>query len=94
MLKINRQFTDERWSKYRCVTCLDWSEIHPELLAASYFYNEVQNDPDGIVLIWNLKYKKDTPEFVFNGPVSVSLHFSVTKLTEFVAELGYIDLFR
>lgn len=24
-LSLNRQFTDERWSKHRVVTCLDWS---------------------------------------------------------------------
>lgn len=24
-LSLNRQFMDERWSKHRVVTCLDWS---------------------------------------------------------------------
>lgn len=24
-LSLNRQFVDERWSKHRVVTCLDWS---------------------------------------------------------------------
>ena len=24
-LFLNRQFVDERWSKHRVVTCLDWS---------------------------------------------------------------------
>lgn len=24
-LSLNRQFTDEHWSKHRVVTCLDWS---------------------------------------------------------------------
>lgn len=24
-LSLTRQFTDERWSKHRVVTCLDWS---------------------------------------------------------------------
>ncbi|CAM9136091.1 unnamed protein product [Lampetra planeri] len=33
-LVVNRQFADERWSKNRVVTCLDWSPQYPELLVA------------------------------------------------------------
>ncbi|UYV83841.1 DYNC1I2, partial [Cordylochernes scorpioides] len=40
----------------------------PELLAASYNNNEESpNDPDGICLIWNMKFKKSTPEFIFHS---------------------------
>lgn len=66
-LKLNRVFYDERWSKHRTNTSLDWSKQHPELLLASYNSNEDSpHDPDGVALIWNMKYKKTTPEYVFH----------------------------
>ncbi|XP_014771177.1 cytoplasmic dynein 1 intermediate chain 2 isoform X31 [Octopus bimaculoides] len=66
-LKLNRYFFDERWSKHRTITSLDWSTQHPELLVASYNTNEESpHDPDGVVLVWNSKFKKDTPEFIFH----------------------------
>ncbi|KAK2839786.1 hypothetical protein Q5P01_013526 [Channa striata] len=66
-LSLNRQFMDERWSKHRVVTCLDWSPQYPELLVASYNNNEeAPHEPDGVALVWNLKYKKATPEYVFH----------------------------
>ncbi|XP_052414796.1 dynein, cytoplasmic 1, intermediate chain 2a isoform X1 [Carassius gibelio] len=66
-LSLNRQFADERWSKHRVVTCLDWSPQYPELLAASYSSNEdAPHEPDGVALVWNMKYKKTTPEYVFH----------------------------
>ncbi|KAK1903210.1 Dynein cytoplasmic 1 intermediate chain 2a [Dissostichus eleginoides] len=61
------QFMDERWSKHRVVTCLDWSLQYPELLLASYNNNEeAPHEPDGVALVWNMKYKKATPEYVFH----------------------------
>ena len=24
-LALNRRFVDDRWSKHRCITCMDWS---------------------------------------------------------------------
>ncbi|MCJ8729217.1 hypothetical protein PDJAM_G00103550 [Pangasius djambal] len=66
-LSLNRQFTDERWSKHRVVTCLDWSPQYPELLVASYSSNEeAPHEPDGVALVWNMKYKKTTAEYVFH----------------------------
>ncbi|XP_061179383.1 cytoplasmic dynein 1 intermediate chain 2-like isoform X4 [Saccostrea echinata] len=66
-LKLQRNFFDERWSKHRTVTSLDWSKQHPELLVASYNANEDSpNDPDGVTLIWNSRFKKTTPEYVFH----------------------------
>ncbi|XP_016339340.1 cytoplasmic dynein 1 intermediate chain 2-like isoform X1 [Sinocyclocheilus anshuiensis] len=66
-LSLNRQFADERWSKHRVVTCLDWSPQYPELLVASYSSNEdAPHEPDGVTLVWNMKYKKTTPEYVFH----------------------------
>ncbi|XP_037390986.1 dynein, cytoplasmic 1, intermediate chain 2a isoform X3 [Pygocentrus nattereri] len=66
-LSLNRQFMDERWSRHRVVTCLDWSSQYPELLVASYSSNEeAPHEPDGVALVWNMKYKKTTPEYVFH----------------------------
>ncbi|XP_034153539.1 cytoplasmic dynein 1 intermediate chain 2 isoform X3 [Esox lucius] len=66
-LFLNRQFMDECWSKHRVVTCLDWSPQYPELLVASYNNNEeAPHEPDGVALVWNMKYKKTTPEYVFH----------------------------
>lgn len=66
-LSLNRYFYDERWSRLRTVTDLDWSPQFPELLLASYNNNEESpNDPDGVVLVWNTKFKKTTPEYIFH----------------------------
>ncbi|XP_069562155.1 cytoplasmic dynein 1 intermediate chain 2-like isoform X3 [Brachyistius frenatus] len=66
-LFLNRQFADERWTKNRVVTCLDWSPQYPELLVASYNNNEdAPHEPDGVALVWNMKYKKGTPEYIFH----------------------------
>ncbi|XP_073942580.1 cytoplasmic dynein 1 intermediate chain short wing isoform X16 [Choristoneura fumiferana] len=66
-LSLVRTFYDERWSRGRCVTCLDWSSAHPELLLASYHNSDdAPHDPDGVCLVWNTKFKKTTPEDVFH----------------------------
>lgn len=88
-IHLNRVFYDERWSRNRCVTCMDWSPQFPELLVASYHNNEVclqistiqdlisnffkffisqdsPHDPDGVCLVWNTRFKKSTPEYIFH----------------------------
>uniref|UniRef100_A0AAY4AV65 Cytoplasmic dynein 1 intermediate chain 1-like n=1 Tax=Denticeps clupeoides TaxID=299321 RepID=A0AAY4AV65_9TELE len=71
-LSFNRLFYDEHWSKHRVVTCLDWSPQYSELLVASYNSNEdAPHEPDGVVLVWNMKFKKTTPEYVFHCQSSV-----------------------
>ncbi|XP_064788309.1 cytoplasmic dynein 1 intermediate chain 2-like isoform X9 [Oncorhynchus masou masou] len=66
-MSLNRAFSDERWSKNRVVTCLDWSPQYPELLVASYNNNEdAPHEPDGVALVWNMKFKKTTPEYTFH----------------------------
>ncbi|CAH2008690.1 unnamed protein product [Acanthoscelides obtectus] len=66
-ISFARKFFDERWSKNRKVTSLDWSPQFPELLLAAYNDNEeAPNDPDGVVLVWNNKFKKNTPEYIFH----------------------------
>uniref|UniRef100_A0A674A4V9 Dynein cytoplasmic 1 intermediate chain 2 n=1 Tax=Salmo trutta TaxID=8032 RepID=A0A674A4V9_SALTR len=40
---------------------------YPELLVASYNNNEeAPHEPDGVALVWNMKYKKTTPEYTFH----------------------------
>eukprot|EP00795_Rhopilema_esculentum_P013907 gene13907-4859_t len=71
-LSLNRKFYDERWSKHRCVTCMDWSSQYPELLVSSYNENEsAPQDPDGVALVWNMKYNKTSPEYVFHNQSAV-----------------------
>lgn len=66
-LSLNTIFMDEKWSKNRCVTGFDWSAQYPELLLASYFTNEqAPSDPDGTLLVWNMKFKNSSPEYIFH----------------------------
>ncbi|XP_031441558.1 cytoplasmic dynein 1 intermediate chain 1 isoform X3 [Clupea harengus] len=77
-LSFSRLFYDERWSKHRVVTCLDWSPQFQELMVASYNNNDdAPHEPDGVALVWNMKFKKSTPEYVFHcqSPV-VSVGFA------------------
>ncbi|XP_013998320.1 cytoplasmic dynein 1 intermediate chain 1 isoform X8 [Salmo salar] len=77
-LALSRLFYDEHWSKHRVITCLDWSPQYPELLVASYNNNEdAPHEPDGVALVWNMKFNKNTPEYVFHcqSPV-VSVGFA------------------
>lgn len=46
---------------------MDWSTHFPELLLSSYHNNEESpNEPDGVVMVWNTKFKKQTAEDVFH----------------------------
>ncbi|XP_046846120.1 cytoplasmic dynein 1 intermediate chain 2-like [Xenia sp. Carnegie-2017] len=66
-IAVNREFYDEKWSRNRVVTSLDWSTQYPELLVSSYYKNEdAPREPDGVALIWNINYKKTTPEYIFH----------------------------
>ncbi|CAG8747727.1 11117_t:CDS:2, partial [Acaulospora colombiana] len=59
-----------RWSKNRFVTDVNWSSRNPELSVASYNKNPFNmNDPDGIVLVWNLRLV-ERPEFIFHSQAS------------------------
>jgi len=61
------QFYDERWSKKRMVSAIDFSPKFSELLLAAYTKNPTApHDPDGIVQVWNL-HLHDRPEFVFHA---------------------------
>lgn len=65
------QFYDERWSKKRMISALDFSPKFPELLLAGYTKNpSAPHDPDGLVQVWNM-HLHDRPEFVFHAPSDV-----------------------
>lgn len=68
LLTVSNEFFDERWSKRRTVTSLEWSNVFPELLLASYHRNEeAVHEPEGVCLIWNMKFpKKNSPEYIFH----------------------------
>jgi len=66
-LSLNRYFFDDRWTKNRVVTSMDWSVAYPELMCASYDKNpDAAHDPDGVCLVWNTRFKKTTPEHIFH----------------------------
>ncbi|KAF8630746.1 hypothetical protein AX17_005341 [Amanita inopinata Kibby_2008] len=71
------EFHDERYTKNRSITDVDWSPKFPELSVASYNKNPAAlNEPDGIVAVWNL-HLLERPEFVFHSQSDVlSVTFS------------------
>ncbi|KAI0489599.1 cytoplasmic dynein-like protein 1 intermediate chain 2 [Xylaria cf. heliscus] len=61
------QFYDDRWSKKRMISSIDFSPKFPELVLASYTKNpSAPHDPDGIVQVWN-QHLHDRPEFLFHA---------------------------
>lgn len=65
------QFYDERWSKKRMISDINFSPKFPELVLASYTKNpSAPHDPDGLVQIWNL-HLHDRAEFVFHAQSDV-----------------------
>jgi dynein intermediate chain, cytosolic len=65
------QFFDERWSKKRMISGIDFSNKFPELLLASYTKNPTApHDPDGLVQVWNM-HLHDRPEFIFHAQSDV-----------------------
>lgn len=65
-LSLNRVFYNDRWSKNRCVTSMDWSTYFPELLLSSYHSNIVSDTI--ISMIFKLSLDND---FVFS-PTGIS----------------------
>ncbi|VEL09807.1 unnamed protein product [Protopolystoma xenopodis] len=68
LLTVSRQFFYDRWCRHRVVTCLDWSVTFPELLLAAYHSNEeALHEPEGVCLVWNMKFpSKTSPEYIFH----------------------------
>ncbi|KAE9978437.1 hypothetical protein BLS_000654 [Venturia inaequalis] len=66
-VKESHQFWDERWSKKRMISDIDFSPYYPELLLASYTKNPTaHNDPTGLVQVWNDKMRS-RPEHTFHA---------------------------
>lgn len=61
------QFQDEKWTKRRMLSDLDYSQRYPELLLASYTKatNAVQAAP-GLALVWNA-HMPSRPEYTFTA---------------------------
>lgn len=67
LLRAARVFEDERWTRNRSVTSFDLNDKYPELILASYNNNEeAPNEPEGVVLVWNKKFTKNSPEYIFH----------------------------
>ncbi|GMT11580.1 hypothetical protein PFISCL1PPCAC_2877 [Pristionchus fissidentatus] len=65
-LTPNRSFLDEKWTAGRAVVGISFSEMHPELVAVAYDeLPEASGEPNGVVVVWNTKFKKPLPEYVF-----------------------------
>ncbi|KAI1006330.1 Cytoplasmic dynein 1 intermediate chain 1 [Podosphaera aphanis] len=65
------QFYDQRWSKKRMISDLNFSTKFPELLLAAYTKNpSAPHDPDGLVQIWNA-HLSDSPEYIFHAQSDV-----------------------
>ncbi|KAH8883996.1 WD40 repeat-like protein [Thozetella sp. PMI_491] len=61
------QFYDERWSKKRMISSIDFSPKFPELVLAAYTKNpSAPHEPDGVVQVWN-SHLHDRPEYVFHA---------------------------
>lgn len=70
-LKEVAQFYDDRWSKKRMITDINYSPKFPELLLASYTKNpSAPHDPDGLVQVWNM-HLHSRPEYVFHAQSDV-----------------------
>ncbi|CAH0016184.1 hypothetical protein V2G26_014318 [Clonostachys chloroleuca] len=61
------QFFDDRWSKKRMISGIDFSPKFGELLLASYTKNPTApHEPDGLVQVWNA-HMHERPEYVFTA---------------------------
>ncbi|OQR76646.1 cytoplasmic dynein 1 intermediate chain-like [Tropilaelaps mercedesae] len=69
-LAKSRMFFTEQWCRNKLVTSFDWSSQFPELFAASYTPVD-DREAEGLAMIWNMKYKKDTPEYTFRSQSGV-----------------------
>lgn len=65
------QFYDDRWSKKRMISSINFSPKFPELVLATYTKNpSAPHDPDGLVQVWNPRLH-DRAEFVFHAQSDV-----------------------
>ena len=67
-IKVNplRVFADEKSTSGRGISCLGISPHFSELVIASYHNpEEYSTEPGGLASLWNLRFKKSTPEDIF-----------------------------
>lgn len=65
------QFYDERWSKKRMISDINFSPKFSELVLAAYTKNpSAPHEPDGLVQVWNM-HLHDRPEYVFHAQSDV-----------------------
>ncbi|CAB4473706.1 WD40 repeat-like protein [Rhizophagus irregularis] len=70
-VKYVNSFFDDRWTKNRSVTDVNWSRKNPEICVASYNKNPMaMNEPDGVAVVWSLKLL-ERPEYVFHSQSDV-----------------------
>ena len=70
----SRVFSDPVWTSERIVSAVEWSTKYPELVYVAYGPKQKANlnEPEGVVCVWNTKYKKESPEFVFTCPSPIT----------------------
>lgn len=70
-IKEVAQFFDDRWSKKRMISGIDFSPKFSELVLASYTKNPTApHEPDGLVQVWNT-HMHERPEYVFTAQSDV-----------------------
>ncbi|KAI8054628.1 WD40-repeat-containing domain protein [Syncephalis plumigaleata] len=76
-VKLACDFYSEKICQNRATTDVHWSPKHPELVVAAYNKNAMAiNEPDGLVLVWNV-HLVERPEFTFHAQSDVlSARFS------------------
>ncbi|KAI5307956.1 hypothetical protein KEM55_006952, partial [Ascosphaera atra] len=66
-IKETVQFWDERQSKKRMISDINFSPWYPELVLASYTNNvTAPHEPNGLVQVWN-QHLKSEPEYTFTS---------------------------
>eukprot|EP00842_Homolaphlyctis_polyrhiza_P006158 jgi/Hompol1/6543/HPOL_005018-RA len=70
-MKCVRTYSGDKITKNRSVTDVDWSSHYSELLLSSYSKNTANiHEPDGVVLIWNMRME-NRPEFILHAQSDV-----------------------
>ena len=62
---------------------------HPELVLVGYYTNpNVPHDPDGVALMWDLKFHKETPDYIFNCQVRKAIFHYYRFTTSGIGGVG------
>uniref|UniRef100_A0A183C6Q7 WD_REPEATS_REGION domain-containing protein n=1 Tax=Globodera pallida TaxID=36090 RepID=A0A183C6Q7_GLOPA len=80
LLTLNRKiFAAEQLTTGRAICAIDFSAIHPELVAVCYDRNKDEPlAPDSVINVWNTRFKTASPEMTFTSSSRVmSLAFDL-----------------